>query len=130
MRKGINKVYNDGYDEMSENEEKKEKTGLIELENLIDLVHLIVQTPFHGVSYSKIGDQHYYFVISGGIPGFARIIYFYRQNEAIKEKYIIHNSLEDVIAFGDQLERRGGVNILPIIHIKNQNIIQIEDIEF
>lgn len=115
---------------MSEDEKKKEKMGLIELDSLIDLVHLIVQTPFHSVNYTELGGKHYYFVISGGIPGFARILYFYRQDEPLAEKYILHNSLDDTISFGNTLERRGGINILPLIIIKNQNIIKLEDIVF
>ncbi len=115
---------------MSEDENKKEKTGLIELNSLIDLVHLISKLPFHSINYTELGGKHYYFVIASGIPGFKNILYFYRKDKPITEKYIIHNSLEDTISFGNTLERRGGINILPLITIKNQNIIKLEDIEF
>ncbi|MHA1267144.1 MAG: hypothetical protein ACTSRS_18030 [Candidatus Helarchaeota archaeon] len=115
---------------MSENEEKEKKVGLIELEDLKDLIHLIVQTPFLTVNHTNIAGKHYYFVISGGLPGFAHIIYYYQRDTPIEEKYIIYNSLDDTLTYGNKLETRGGIKILPIINIKNQNIIKPEDIKF
>lgn len=60
----------------------------------------------------------------------SKLLYFIRQDEPIKESFIIYNSLQDKIAFGDKLETRGGITYLPIINIKNQNIIKPEDITF
>ena len=115
---------------MSENDEKKEKAGLIELETLKDLVHLIVHTPFQVVDHVKLLDKHFYFIVVGGFPGFSRLIYFYSQETPIKESFIIYNNLQDTISFGDKLETRGGMSYLPIIHIKNQNILKKEDFTF
>lgn len=115
---------------MSDNEENKEKTGLIELESLIDLVHLIVHTPFQVVNHIALLGQHLYFIVVGGFPGFARLIYLFRQQTPIQEKFIVYNNLQDTISFGNQLETRGGISFLPIINIKNQNILTVEDFTF
>lgn len=115
---------------MSEDNNEEEKVGLIELESLKDLVHLIINTPFHTIDHIKLKKKHYYFLIVGGLPGFSHIIYFYRQDEPIIENFIIYNNLQDMISFGDKVETRGGITYLPIIHIKNQNIIKPEDITF
>ncbi|NVM55034.1 MAG: hypothetical protein HWN66_15115 [Candidatus Helarchaeota archaeon] len=115
---------------MSKNDEKKEKTGLIQLETLKDFVHLIVHTPFQIVNHIDLANKHYYFIVIGGLPGFSRLIYFYSQDTEIKENFIIYNNLQDTINFGDKLETRGGITYLPIIHIKKQNIIKPEEFTF
>ncbi len=115
---------------MSDEDKKEEKVGLIELDTLKDLVHLIVHAPFQTINHVQLLNQHYYFIIVGGLPGFSRILYFYRQDAPIKENFIIYNNLQDTLSFGDKLETRGGITYLPIIHIKNQNLIKPEDITF
>jgi hypothetical protein len=114
---------------MAEKEEEEEKTGLIELESLKDLIHLIAHTPFQIINHIEILDEHYYFVITGGFPGFSRQIYFIKQDK-IEEDFIIYNNLEDTFEFGNKLETRGGISFIPIIHIKRQNIITPEDFTF
>ena len=114
---------------MAENEEEKEKTGIVELESLKDLIHLIAHTPFQIINHIEILDEHYYFVITGGFPGFSRQIYFIKVDK-IEENFIIYNNLEDTIEFGDKLETRGGISFIPIIHIKRQNIVKAEDFTF
>ncbi|MFX1297067.1 MAG: hypothetical protein ACFFD2_19720 [Promethearchaeota archaeon] len=112
---------------MADNKEKKEKTGLIELEKLKDLIHIIVNTPLQIINHVEILGKHYYFIILGGFPGFSRFIYYFYQEAPIKENFIIYNNLQDTYEFGDKLETRGGISYLPIIHIKKQNVLTIED---
>jgi len=114
---------------MAENEEEKEKIGLIELESLKDLVHLIARTPFQTLNHIELVGEHYYFVITGGFPGISHQIYFIKK-PAIKENFVIYNNLEDTIEFSNKLETRGGISFIPIIHIKRQNIIKLEDFKF
>jgi hypothetical protein len=115
---------------MAKSEEEKEKIGLIELESLKDLVHIIARTPFQTLNYIKLGDNHYYFVITGGFPGISHQIYFIRKEKKIEENFVIYNNLEDSIEFSNKLETRGGISFIPIIHIKRQNLIKLEDFEF
>ncbi|MHA1649330.1 MAG: hypothetical protein ACTSYB_03970 [Candidatus Helarchaeota archaeon] len=112
---------------MSNEAEKKEKTGLIELESLKDLIHLIVNTPLQIINHVELLSKHYYFMILGGLPGFSRLVYYFCQDTPIKESFIIYNNLQDTYEFGDKKETRGGISYLPIIHIKKQNILTIED---
>jgi len=112
---------------MVDEKEKKEKTGLIELESLKDLIHLIVNTPLQIINHVELLGKQYYFIVIGGFPGFSRLIYYITKEEPITENFIIYNNLQDTYEFGDKLETRGGISYLPIIHIKKQNILTIED---
>jgi len=115
---------------MAENEEEKEKIGLIELESLKDLVHLIAHIPFQTLNHIELAGDHYYFVITGGYAGVSHQIYYIEQKEQIEENFIIYNNLEDSIEFSDKLETRGGISFIPIIHVKRQNIVKLEDFKF
>jgi len=115
---------------MPKEEEKEEKTGLIELETLKDLIHLIMRTPFPTINHVKLTNNHYYFMVMGGFAGVSRLIYYISQPTEIKESFIVYNNLEDTISFDNKLETRGGITHLPIIHIKSQNILTPEDFKF
>ncbi|MHA1276428.1 MAG: hypothetical protein ACTSQI_03850 [Candidatus Helarchaeota archaeon] len=112
---------------MADMEEKKEKTGLIELESLKDLVHLIVNTPLQIMNYTELLGKHYYFMIISGMPGFSRLIYYITQDTPIQENFIIYDNLNDQLSYGEKKETRGGLSYIPIIHIKKQNLLTIED---
>jgi hypothetical protein len=112
---------------MADNEEKKEKTGLIELESLKDLIHIIMHTPFQIINHLELLKKHYYFLVTGGFPGISQLIYYYCQTAPIKGSFVIYNNLQDTYEFGDKVETRGGITFLPIINIKKQNILTIED---
>jgi hypothetical protein len=112
---------------MADNEEKKEKVGLIELETLKDLVHLIVNTPLQIVNHAELLGKNYYFMVISGMAGFSRLIYYITQDKPIKDTFIIYDNLSDTLAFGEKKETRGGTSYIPIIHIKKQNILNIED---
>jgi len=116
-------------------EDKKDnekKVGMVQIESIKDLVHLIVRLPFQIINHMEIGGKHIYFILLGsGIPGFSTTMYYIILDEKIDANYIVFNSIEDKIKYSKTLEdRRGGIIYIPIINIKKQNLIKEEVFEF
>lgn len=115
---------------MSSDEEKEEKKlGIIEVNELRDLLNLS-SGPMGSIAKIhcfKIGTQNIYFLL-GGIPGKKVNIYFVLLDE-IKEKYIVRHTLSDEISFSDKIEAHPQRIFYPIIRVKRQNLIDVEQLE-
>ncbi len=118
---------------MPENNEKDEKKlGIVEIESLKDLVHLIVRLPFQIVNHMELSGKHLYFILLGsGVPGVSTTLYYILLDEKIKETYIVFNSIKDTITYSSSFEdRRGGTVYIPIINIKKQNLVKEDLLNF
>ncbi len=113
----------------NEDKENEKKPGLIELDKIDDLIHLIASTPLQFLDHIELAGKHYYFIVLGGFPGFSHLIYYIARDDPINKKYIIYDSLADTFRFGNELERRGGIICLSIINIKKTNILTVEDFD-
>ena len=112
----------------NENEDEK-KVGMVEIESIKDLVHLIVRLPFQIINHVQLMNKHIYFILLGsGLPGISTTLYYILLDEKLDANYIIFNSMKDSIEYSKSYEdRRGGMVYIPIINIKKQNLIK-EDI--
>ncbi len=114
------------------NDEKEKKVGLVEIESLKDLVHLIVRLPFQIINHMEINGKHVYFILLGsGIPGVSTTMYYIVMDKKIEDTYIVFNSINDTLTFSSSFEdRRGGTIYIPIINIKKQNLIKEDMFNF
>jgi hypothetical protein len=114
-----------------ENDDDK-KVGMVEIESMKDLVHLIVRLPFQIVNHMNLKGKNIYFIILGsGLPGVSTTLYYIIQSEKIDANYIVFNSMADTVEYSSSLkERRGGITYIPIINIKKQNLIKEDIFDF
>ncbi|MHA1377583.1 MAG: hypothetical protein ACTSRG_04270 [Candidatus Helarchaeota archaeon] len=115
--------------EDSKDKKDKEKLGLVELEELRNLVDLAARSMVGIIHHFTFKGEHLYYLPFGGIPGIGTTIYFIRRKDPIAEKYIVYNKTEDKIDFTSVLNTRGNLVFLPIIHVIRQNIFKEEELE-
>ena len=126
------KIQSETYMKDDKDKDEDKKVGMVEIDSMKDLVHLIVRLPFQIINHMKLGETHLYFILLGsGLPGISTTLYYILQDKQIDTTYIVFSSIKDTITFSNSFEeRRGGAVYIPIINIKKQNLIKEEIFDF
>jgi len=97
----------------------------VQLNSLRDLVMLVASSPtMNVIQHLQSGDMHLYFIIVGTLREI--FLYFLKEENAIEGSFIIYNTYTAEISFSDRLRTEPNLTSIPVVEIKNQNLLPEE----
>jgi hypothetical protein len=101
----------------------KNDVYFLQLDKLDDLVRMMASSmrapPIH---HTKVKGEHVYFIPASMGLG-KSIVYFFKSNEEIKERYVVLDAVNDKISFSDELSTKPTLQHFPVISVKTQNLL-------
>jgi len=97
----------------------------VQLKSLRDLVMLVASSPsMNVIQHLQSGGMHLYFIIGGTLSEI--FLYFVKVEDAIDGSFIIYNAYTGDISFSDRLRTEPNLNSIPVVEIKNQDLLPEE----
>ena len=97
----------------------------VQLDSLRDLVMLIASSPtMNVIQHLQSVDMHLYFIVGGTLSEI--FLYFVKEEEAIEGSFVIYSTYTGEITFSDKLRMDPNLNSIPVVEIKNQDLLPEE----
>jgi hypothetical protein len=91
---------------------------------LEDLVKFVAYLPTPFIQHVEINSKHVYFIHSTLLAS-RPVIYYVCLNSKLEKRYVIYNKFNDSISYSDKLETGGQSVTIPILEIKDTNLLRI-----
>jgi hypothetical protein len=100
-----------------------EEIKYIKLGKFEDVIKMLVTSmrppPLH---HFNTGKKHVYF-IPASIGLGKSVIYFVEREEAIVEKYVVYDTMQDKFSFSDKIMTKPSLKYFVIVEVEEQNVL-------